>query len=192
MKGFALLLGGTFLIAGCGQAEGPFVSNLVREAVSPSGNVQQVEMTKQADNSYSGFATVRLPSGITARFNCTANRQGNTTRFEAQCRPVLDQAQVDMLEEELRRSFTSQGVTVLALELTRQDDNHVTGYADIREASGAEGRLPCTGTRNPTSGFPVECRPPATPIPGRQTAQPAPDEGAQPAEQEEAPAEETQ
>lgn len=190
MKGFALLLGGTLLIAGCGQGEGPLVTNLVREAVSPNGNVQQIEMTKQADNSYRGFATVRMPNGINARFNCTATRQGS--RVEARCLPVLDQAQVDMLEEELRRSFTSQGVTVLALELTRQDDNHVTGYADIREPGGAEGRLPCTGARGATSGFPVECRPPATPIPGSQAAQPAPEESAQPAEPEEPPAEDAQ
>lgn len=185
MKGFALLLGGTLLIAGCGQAEGPFVTNLVRDTLASNGNVQQVEMTKQADNSYSGYANVRLASGATTRFNCTAHRQGNTNNYQARCRQSLDQALLDELKADLRRSFTSQGLTVLQVELNRQDEEHVTGYADVRDRSGGEARLPCSGTREANGRIPVECRAPAT-----QTAQPPAEEGAQPAEPEAAPAEE--
>jgi hypothetical protein len=185
MKGFALLLGGTLLIAGCGQAEGPFVNKLVRDTLAPNGNVQQVEMTKQSDNSYSGFATVRLASGATTRFSCTAHRQGNSNNYEARCRQTLDQALLDELKGDLRRSFTSQGLTVLQLELTRQDEEHVTGYADVRDANGGEARLPCSGTREATGRVPVQCRAPTT-----QTAQPPAEEGPQPAAPEEAPADE--
>ena len=188
MKGFALLLGGTLLIAGCGEAEGPLVSNLVRDTLAPNGNVQQVEMTKQGDNNYSGFATVRLASGATARFNCTATRRGNN--YVSQCRQAIDQALIDELKADLRRTFARQGLTVLALELNRQDDDHITGHADLRAANGEEGRMACAGERT-AAGFPVNCRPPITPIPGSQTAQP-PAQGAQPAEPEEAPAEEAQ
>jgi hypothetical protein len=185
MKGFALLLGGTLLIAGCGQAEGPLVSNLVRDTLAPNGNVQQVEMTKQGDNNFSGFATVRMANGTTARFNCTATRRGNN--YTSQCRQALDQALIDELKASLRQSFTAQGLTVVQLELSRQDEDHVTGHVDLRAADGSEARLPCSGTREPTGRVPVECRAPAT-----QTAQPPAQEGAQPAEPEEAPAEDAQ
>jgi hypothetical protein len=190
MKRFALLLGGTLLAAGCNSGEGPFVNNLVREAVAPNGNVQQVEMTKQGDNSYSGFATVRVANGQLTRFICTASRQGSSSTYEARCLQVIDQAVIDELKQNIRRSFTSQGVTVLRLELTPQGEDRVTGYADVREPSGAEGRLPCAGARDANGRIPVECRPPATPIPAGQRAEPPAQEGAQPAEPEEAPADE--
>jgi hypothetical protein len=194
MKGFALLLGGTLLIAGCTEAEGPFVDNLVRQAAADAGAgngvVQQVQMTRQGDGSYSGFAMVRGTDAQVGRFNCTARRTEGRN-YEARCAHAVDEVLLNQLKAELRQSFTSQGVAVLALELSRQDEDHISGYVDVREASGAEGRLPCTGTRTP-SGFPVNCRPPATPIPGSRTARPAPDEGAQPAEPEEAPAQEGQ
>lgn len=184
MKGFALLLGGTLLIAGCGEAEGPLVSNLVRDTLAPNGNVQQVEMTKQGDNNFSGYGNVRLANGATTRFNCTATRRGNT--YTAQCRQAIDQALLDELKTSLRQSFTGQGLTVVALELSRQDDDHVTGHVDLRGPDGSEARLPCAGTREANGRVPVECRAPA------QAAQPAPAEPAQPAEQEEAPAEDAQ
>ncbi|MEA3011945.1 MAG: hypothetical protein QOD42_490 [Sphingomonadales bacterium] len=183
MKGFALLLGGTLLIGGCGQAEGPLVKDLVRDTLAPNGNVQQVEMTKQGDNSFSGYGTVRLANGTTTRFNCTANRRGNS--YVAQCRQAIDQALIDELKASLRQSFTAQGLTVVQLELSRQDDDHVTGHVDVRAGDGSEARLPCSGTREPNGRVPVECRAPAT-----QTAQPPAEQGAQPAEPEAAPAEE--
>jgi hypothetical protein len=194
MKGFALLLGGTLLIAGCTEAEGPFVDNLVRgaaaDAAGNGSNVQEVRMTRQDDGTYSGFAMARGADNQVGRFNCTARRTEGRN-YQARCARALDEVVLNQLEAEVRQSFTSQGVTVLAIELTAQDDNHVTGYADVREPSGAEGRLPCAGTRT-SAGVPVNCRPPGTPIPGRQAGQPPADEGAQPAGPEEAPAEEGQ
>ena len=194
MKGFALLLGGTLLIAGCTEAEGPFVDNLVRRAAADAGNgngtVQQVQMTKQSDGTYSGFAMVRGADAEVGRFNCTARRTEGRN-YEARCARALDDVLLNRLKAELRQSFARNGVTVLALELNRQDDDHVTGHADLRAPNGEEGRMACTGARTP-SGFPVNCTPPATPIPGSQTAQPPAEEGAQPGEPEAAPAEEAQ
>jgi hypothetical protein len=191
MKGLALLLGGTLLIAGCTEAEGPFVDNLVRQAAAEAGrggNVQEVRMTKQGDGTYSGFATVRIADSQLGRFNCTARRTEGRN-YEARCVQALDDVLLSQLKAELRQSFTANGMTVLAMELTRQGDDRVTGHADLRAPNGEEGRMACSGAREPSGRFPVNCTPPATPIPGGQAAQPAPEEGAQPAEPEEAPAE---
>ncbi|HEV7658464.1 MAG TPA: hypothetical protein VGO55_01335 [Allosphingosinicella sp.] len=193
MKGFALLLGGTLLIAGCTEAEGPFVDNLVRQAAAEAGrggNVQQVRMTKQGDGTYSGFATVRAADSQVGRFNCTARRTEGRN-YEARCVQALDAVLINQLKAELRQSFVANGMTVLALELSGQGEDRVTGHADLRAANGEEGRMACAGAREPSGRFPVNCSPPATPIPGSQTAQPAPEEGAQPAP-EEAPADEGQ
>jgi hypothetical protein len=193
MKGFALLLGGTLLIAGCTEAEGPFVDNLVRQAAADAGrgNVQQVQMTKQGDGTYSGFATVRGADAQLARLNCTARRTEGRN-YEARCVQALDEVLLNQLKAEIRRSFTAQGITVVALELTAQGDDRVTGHADLRAPNGEQGRMACSGAREPSGRFPVNCRPPVTPIPGGETAQPAPDEGAEAAAPEEAPAEEGQ
>jgi hypothetical protein len=189
MKGFALLLGGTLLIAGCTQAEGPFVDNLVRQAAAEAGrgNVQQVEMTKQGDGTYSGFATVRAADAQIARLNCTARRTEGRN-YEARCVQALDETLLNQLKAELRQSFTTQGLTVLALELARQGDDRVTGHADVRAPNGEEARLACTGAREASGRFPVNCSVPAA----SQAAQQPAEEGAEPAAPEEAPAEDAQ
>jgi hypothetical protein len=163
----------------------------VRQAAADAGrggNVQQVRMTKQSDGTYSGFATVRAADSQVGRFNCTARRTEGRN-YEARCMQALDEVLVSQLKAELRQSFTANGLTVLALELNRQGEDRVTGYADVRAANGAEGRMACSGAREPSGRFPVNCAPPTAPS---QTAQPPAEEGAQPAEQEEAPAEEGQ
>ena len=172
-------------LAGCRQNEQAFVDNLVREAVSNTGAPQEVSMTRQADNSFSGTASVRRTDGQTVRFNCTARRQGDTTRYEAVCLPVVDQAMVDAMKAEIRRGLTANGAEIVSLELSRQDENRMAGFVEVRDGNGTL-RAPCEATREApdSAAFRWQCRPPegaAAAGEAGQQAQP-PAEGQAPAE----------
>lgn len=180
MKTLSISLGAaTLLLAGCGQSEQAFVDNLVRQAVSNTGEAQQVAMTKQGDSSFSGTATVRRRAdGQSVRFNCTARRQGNTTNYEALCLQEIDQAALHELEANMRRSLEGQGVTVSQIEFTRQGENNVTGFAQVSDpTTGETARLVCSGAR-PSTGGRLDAR---CDVPGGQAAGAAPPAGEQPA-----------
>lgn len=163
MKGFVVSLSAALLIAGCSSAnEEQAVENVVRLTLAPNGNVRQVDLTKQSDNNYSGFATVRKPNGQEVRMNCTARRAATPGNFDILCGQVLDQILIDEMKASLRQSLAAQGGIVLAIELSRRDDNHVTGHADIRDSSGAEGRLDCLADRQANGSFRAQCTTPAS------------------------------
>jgi hypothetical protein len=189
MKAIVLPLAGIMLATGCSQSEQAFVDNLVRQAVSNTGEAQQVAMTRQGDSSFSGTATVRRRAdGQSIRFNCTARRQGNSTNYEALCLQEIDQQALDELEANMRRSLEAQRLTVSEIEFTRQDENNVTGFAQVSDpATGESARLVCTGARPSTGGrIEASCNVPGGPAAG--AAPPAAEEpAAAPAEQ--APAE---
>ena len=176
MKTFTISLGAATLLAGCGQSEQAFVDNLVRQAVSNTGEAQEVAMTKQGDSGFSGTATVRRRAdGQTVRFNCTARRQGNSTNYEALCLQQIDQAALDELEANMRRSLEAQRLTVSEIEFTRRDENNVTGFAQVSDpATGESARLVCNGAR-PSSGGRIEasCNVPGAPATGAGAAPPA-------------------
>lgn len=164
MKAWAISLGSAaLLLAGCGQ-EQQFVDNLVRQAVEPGGNVQEINMTRQADATYAGFATVRKADGKVGRYNCTVrntqqkDKEGRD-QFEASCLPTLDEALLSELDTALRRHLESQGVSVVNLSLRRQDDNNAVGTARVRDPAGNEADLNCTLPRDPVRGFSMRCQP---------------------------------
>jgi hypothetical protein len=188
MKSHALLLAAAAVpaLAACTQNEQAFVDNLVRQAVTNTGEAQQVAMTKQADNSFSGTVIVRRRAdGQTVRFNCTARRQGDSTQYLANCLQNVDQLMVDTMKAEIRRGLTANGVEVVNVELAIQDQNRMTGHADVR-AGGQEIRTNCVASRESADSpaFRWECNPPDQPATA-SAAEPAP--GETPAE---APAEE--
>ena len=177
MKTLAISLGAaTLLLAGCGQNEQAFVDNLVRQAVANTGEAQEVAMTRQGDHSFSGTANVRRRAdGRTVRFNCTARRQGTSTSYEALCLQEIDQAALDELEANMRRSLESQRLTVSEIEFTRRDENHVTGFAQVSDpATGESARLVCSGAR-PSGGGRIEAR---CDVPGGPATGAAPGEAA--------------
>ena len=175
MKPFTIPLAGAagLLLAGCGQNEQAFVDNLVRDTISNQGSVQEVNMHSSGDHNFSGTAQIRLPSGQTARFNCTAARQGSSTRYESRCVPIVDQATVDAMKAEIRRGLTANGAEVVNVEMTLQGQDRMTGYADVR-AGGESIRATCEATREgpDTANFRWQCRPPEG-----QAGQGAPAEG---------------
>lgn len=169
-------------LAGCGENEQAFVDNLVRQTISNQGTPQEVSMRSSGDHNFSGTASIRLRDGQTGRFNCTVARQGSTSRYEARCVPVVDQATVDAMKAEIRRGLSANGAEVVNVEMTLQDQNRMTGYADVR-AGGEQVRATCEAHREgpDTTSFRWQCRPPE--------GQAASGEQAAPAEGGEAPTE---
>jgi hypothetical protein len=190
MRAYVIPFGATaLLLAGCTRiSEEQAVENTVGSTITNQGlgNVQQVDLTKQADNNYSGIATVRRPDGQTIRMNCTARRGSTAGTFDIACGQVIDQLLIDEMKASLRASLSGQGVTVTRIDLARQDDDHLTGTATVRDPAGNEIQLACTGARQPNRQFNAQC----TQAEGTTPA-PAPTaEDAAPAEEEAAPADE--
>jgi hypothetical protein len=64
----------------------------------------------------------------------------------------------DQLENAIREGLSNQG-TVQEVNLTRQDENNINGFAMVRETSGRSGRLNCTAQRTDGSNFNWRCSP---------------------------------
>lgn len=71
------------------------------------------------------------------------------------------QSEEDQLENEIRNQLASQG-NVLDVQLTKQDENNMTGFADIRDNDGRQGRLACTARRTEGTQFQLNCVPSIT------------------------------
>ncbi len=99
MRIHLLALGGLSLLAACTPAVDDSMINqmeeAVREGLAAQGEVKEVELTKENDDRMTGFAVIE-PSeapGTEARFDCTAERQGETgTQFSWRCNPAAQSA----------------------------------------------------------------------------------------------------
>ena len=170
MKKVAIPLGALCaLLMGCNrESEDEYIRRGVSNTLESHGNVQQVAMTKGADNNYSGTATVRRADGRSIPYNCTANRNQAQQQFDIRCLQALDQALLDELETNMRRSLEAQRLTVGEIELTKRDDNNVTGFAQVSDPNtGESARLVCSGARPPAGGrIEVSCNVPGGPAQG--------------------------
>ncbi len=172
------------LLVGCNrESDEQFVQNAVNSTLAPNGAVQQVAMTKGADNNYSGTASVRRADGRTIPYECTARRNQAAQQLEVRCLQTIDQALLEELETNMRRSLESQHLSVAEVDLNRADQNNVTGFAQVSDPNtGESARLECSGARPPNGGrIEVNCR-----VPGGAQS-PAPQAGEQPAPEEQAP-----
>ena len=66
-----------------------------------------------------------------------------------------------VIEDWIRAELAPQG-EVLQVEMTRRDADHMTGFADIRDNEGREGRLNCSAQRTEGADFQVRCLPAIT------------------------------
>jgi len=176
MKSCAISLGAAcLLLAACNQgSEEQHVENGVANALAPQGNVQQVDLTRGEGSNYAGTATVRRPDGQSIRFNCTARRNEAQQQFDIRCGQLIDQALLDELKANMRRSLEQQALNVTAIDLTRQDDDHVTGYAEVSDPNtGESARLVCTGARRDGGRIEARCDVPGGPAPATGAAPPA-------------------
>ena len=185
MKAIVISLGAACaLLAGCNRnTEEQLVESTVGNLLASQGAVQQVDLTRGADNNYAGPATIRRADGVTVRLNCTARRSATAGNFDILCGQVVDQVLIDELKTRLRASLTAQNLTVSQMELSRQDDDHVTGFAEIADASGQTARLTCTVSRQADGRFNGGCEgggapaAGAAPVPAGEPAEEAPADG---------------
>ena len=161
MKPVAICLGALLALGGCKVAsEEDQLENAIRENLSNQGTVQEVELTKTDENNMTGHVMIRENSGRTGRLNCTAQRTSGSS-FNWRCSPAIDEQVLTEMENVIRQEL-SQQATVVSVEMNRQnDDNHMTGFAVVRDAAGTEVRANCTAERDATNigSFNWECRP---------------------------------
>lgn len=175
-----------FALAGCNIAsQEDQLENSIAASLSNQGEVKQVELTKQDDDNFTGFALIRDRNGREGRLNCTARRTTGSN-FDWRCSPTIDESVVTEMEGIIRTELARQA-TVLEVSMTRQDDNRMTGFARLQDPSGTEIRTNCTATRDAagTANFNWRCSP--NEGGGEQVEAPAP--AAAPAEEAAAPAE---
>ena len=160
MKAFAISLGMALAVAGCTvQNDEDQLEGAIRNQLESQGNVLDVQMTRQDDNNINGFADIRDNEGNQGRLNCTARRTEGTN-YQFNCLPAITDREVQQMETNVRNMLAPQG-EVLEVDLTRQDDMRMTGFARLRGPDGTEVRTNCTTTRqNPASRqFNIECNP---------------------------------
>lgn len=182
MKALLVSFGAATLLAGCAGSDEQQMENAIRTGLTNAGEVQEVDLTQQADGNMSGFAVVRGQDGNVIRVNCTANRtQGR--QFAWRCAaPARSPQALENMKNLIRQSYAGEA-TVLQIELSWQDDDHMTGFVMLRDRAGNEGRHICTAARDPANpaNFPWRCAP--------EAGASAPPGGQVPAEGEAAPAE---
>ncbi len=160
MKAVAIALGLALAASACTvQSEEDQLENAIRNQLAGQGNVLNVELTRQDDNNMSGFADIRDNEGREGRLNCSAQRT-ERTNFRFNCLPAVTEQIVQEMENNIRTTLAQQA-QVLQVDLNRQDDMRMTGFALVRAQDGTEVRTNCTVTReNPGSRmFNWECTP---------------------------------
>ena len=160
MKPFIIGLG-AIVLAGCNVAsEEEQLENAIRENLSNQGTVQEVDLTKTDENNMTGYVMIRENSGRSGRLACTAQRSSGSN-FNWRCSPAIDEQVLTEMENVIRAELAQQA-TVVQVEMTRQnDDNHMSGFALLRDSNGNEIRTNCTAERDSTNigSFNWECQP---------------------------------
>jgi len=160
MKALAISLGLALAVTACTvESEEDQLENAIRNQLASQGNVLNVELTRQDDNNMNGFADIRDNEGRAGRLNCSARRTAGTN-FQLNCLPAITDEIVQEMENNIRTNLAQQA-EVLQVDLNRQDDMRMTGFALVRAGDGTEVRAACTATRqNPSSRmFNWECNP---------------------------------
>lgn len=189
MKRIALLTCCTLALAGCqfsiGTNEEVQLENSVRDSLVSHGNVQEVDLTKTDDNHFTGFARVRDAQGNEGRYNCTAERTGGSgTNFTWRCVPTIADADLRLIENTIRTSLASQG-SVEQVQMTKENDNRMSGFAQLRNAYGAVGRFACSAVREgDTSRFNWRCAPPGEAAPTDEATTEPPADSSAPAQED--------
>lgn len=181
MKRIAICLGCTLALAlvACSSSEEQLEKN-IRENLASRGTVKQVDLTQQDSDHLSGFAVVTLANGTDSRLNCTATRDATkgAGHFDWRCIPAIDEAMLTQIEGSIRQGLAGRA-NVISVEMTKQDENRMTGVAVVGDNYGNQARVPCNATRNndANGAFSWQC---GGEGPSAQAA-PAPDSGSGPA-----------
>lgn len=160
MKKIAILLGCALAVAACTSPEDQ-LENQLRENLASQGTVKEVELNPQADGNMTGFAIVTV-NGVDSRLSCTAERDEakGAGRYNMRCMPVIDEAIINQMEATIRSNLAARA-TVEQVELTRQDDNRMSGFVVATDNDGNQVRLSCEVNREAegASNFRWQCNP---------------------------------
>lgn len=137
------------LAGGCSVAvDEEDVENAIREKLAEVGDVRQVEMMSQEDGSMVGFVMLYEPGRRVGRLNCSA-APADASTFDWRCWPAIDEPTLREIEDQVRAELEKQS-EVLEVDLAKAgDDDHMDGFARVRDRTGAELRLVCFAKRNP-------------------------------------------
>lgn len=157
MKRMTIALGALVALAGCNiGSEEDRLENAIREELTKQGNVQEVNLTRQDENTIAGYAMIQEHSGRSGRLNCTAQRTEGSN-FNWRCSPAIDQAVLDEIEGQIRTQLAGQAdVREVSLERAG-DDNHMAGYVLVGDGAGGEERVPCSAERTEGANFNWRC-----------------------------------
>ena len=149
MKTVAVPLVLALAVAGCTfESDEDRMEREVRNTLSGQGNVTDVQLTREGDN-VTGFAELQHAQFGQVRLTCAGRVDGS--RFNVNCLPAVTDQVVQNIENTIRERLAQQA-EVLEVDLSRQDDMNMTGFARLRGPNGEEVRTNCTATRdNPNS-----------------------------------------
>ena len=136
------------------------LENAIRQALEQQQHqVHKVEMGRVDADNLAGFADIRDRDGHEGQLRCTARRNANGD-YDFQCLPAITEDMVETIENEIRTALAQQA-SVLRVDMSRQDDMRMNGYALLRTSDGAEVRTLCTALREaPESrNFNWDCHP---------------------------------
>ena len=141
-------------LSACEKPE-DLLENSIRTELSKRGEVKEVEMKQDGDDRLTGFARVRV-GGQEARLDCKATRK-SSTEYDWECKPAIDENVLKGMEDSLRKQFEAQQITVLDIDMQKDGEDNMKGYAQLRDRSGEEARLDCSARRE-GSTFQAECQ----------------------------------
>ena len=160
MKAIAISVGLGLALSACQmQSEEDQLEEAIRNNLSAQGNVTAVELTRTDDNNMTGYVDINQTNGRSGRLACTAQRTEGRN-FNWHCTPAITEQVVQEMEGNIRTNLAQQG-EVVSVDLSRQDDNHMTGFAVVRDQMGNEIRTNCTATRDSANvgTFNYQCSP---------------------------------
>ncbi|HYE28053.1 MAG TPA: hypothetical protein VEA61_07450 [Allosphingosinicella sp.] len=149
MKEFAIVLGAALALSACSvESDEDQLESMIREKLADQGSVQEVEMKKQGDGGMTGHVIIKEPNGRVGRLACTARPGGSGSSYDWRCSPAIDEKTLQEMEDVMRAELSKRG-PVLQLEMNRAgDDDHMSGFAVVKDEAGEEFRLACSATRD--------------------------------------------
>ena len=146
-------------VSGCtASSEEEQLENTIRENLSNQATVLEVDLTKEGEDNYTGYAQIREESGREGRLNCTATRSEGTN-FNWRCSPAIDEPTLQEMETQIRQELANRA-EVVEVDMRRAgDDNHMEGHAVVADGAGNQLRLNCTAERTEGNRFNWECNP---------------------------------
>lgn len=161
MNRFAILAGVALAIGGCTvESEEDQLEKMIAETLASQGTVQEVALTPREDGGMTGYVLIDEPGRGVGRLTCTVDPPDAESNYQWNCSPAIDEKTLGEMEEIVRAELAKLG-PVLSVEMQRAgDDDHMSGFAVIRDEAGGEVRLACSATRNSDNvgTFAWECR----------------------------------